>query len=70
MQDTQITSDEEIRQIAYRLWQEEGCPIGQEVQHWLRAQTIWEDMHRRQSKPKTAVRKGKKEKQSIVEREL
>ena len=33
--------DDEIRQLAYRLWQEAGCPEGSDVQHWLNAEAIW-----------------------------
>jgi len=29
--------DERIRQRAYQLWQEEGCPEGQADKHWERA---------------------------------
>jgi hypothetical protein len=35
MQDTEMNRDEEIRQVAYKFWQEEGCPDGYDVQHWL-----------------------------------
>ena len=40
MQGTEIDRDEEIRQLAYRLWQEAGCPNGSDLQHWLQAQGI------------------------------
>ncbi len=33
--------DEEIRQIAYKLWQEEGCPDGRHLDHWFKAESIW-----------------------------
>jgi hypothetical protein len=33
--------DEDIRQIAYKLWQEEGCPDGRHLDHWFRAEVIW-----------------------------
>ena len=33
MQDTQTNRDEEIRQVAYKLWQEEGCPDGYDLEH-------------------------------------
>jgi hypothetical protein len=33
--------DEEIRQIAYYLWLDEGRPDGRHVEHWLRAEAIW-----------------------------
>lgn len=31
-------SVDEIRERAYRLWQEEGCPEGRSVEYWLRAE--------------------------------
>ncbi|MGZ8485874.1 MAG: DUF2934 domain-containing protein, partial [Candidatus Binatia bacterium] len=43
MQGTEIDRDEEIRQVAYRLWQEAGCPNGADLQHWLRAQDLWQE---------------------------
>jgi hypothetical protein len=38
--------DEEIRQLAYQIWQQEGCPAGCEVEHWLRAESIWREGQR------------------------
>jgi hypothetical protein len=38
--------DEDIRQIAYKLWQEEGCPDGRHLDHWFRAEAI---LHARQA---------------------
>ena len=43
MQGTQIDPDEEIRQVAYRIWQEAGCPYGSDLQHWLKAQEMWRE---------------------------
>ena len=34
--------DEEIRETAYSIWQEEGCPDGRHVEHWLKAEAIWQ----------------------------
>jgi hypothetical protein len=31
---------EEIRHQAYLLWQQEGCPVGRELDHWLAAKEI------------------------------
>ena len=33
--------DEEIRQIAYKLWQDEGYPDGRHLDHWFKAESIW-----------------------------
>ena len=65
MQGTEIRRDEETRQVAYKLWQEEGCPDGYDVQHWLKAETIWLEEHRPQSEPKQSKSlKGSKVKQT------
>ncbi len=63
MQGTETNRDEEIRQVAYKLWQEEGCPDGYDVQHWLKAETIWLEEKRPKNKPKQSkslkVRNGR-----------
>jgi hypothetical protein len=65
MQDTEMNRDEETRQLAYRLWQQEGCPDGYAVQHWLKAEIIWLEEHRPQSEPKPSKSlKGSKVKQT------
>jgi Protein of unknown function (DUF2934) len=34
--------DDRIRELAYFLWLEEGCPEGQEERHWLAAEALLE----------------------------
>jgi hypothetical protein len=34
--------DNDIRLIAYHIWEEEGCPDGKDCEHWTRAEMIWE----------------------------
>jgi hypothetical protein len=31
-----------VREIAYRLWQEEGCPEGEALRHWFAAKAIFD----------------------------
>jgi hypothetical protein len=38
-----MENQEEIRLIAYRLWEEEGCPHGRDTEHWLKAESVWQD---------------------------
>ena len=45
--------EEEIRTIAYHLWEQEGRPEGHDVEEWLRAESQWET---RQRKRVTEVR--------------
>ena len=52
MQGTEIDRDEEIRQLAYGIWQEAGCPNGSDLQHWLQAKELWLEIHSPKSRPK------------------
>ncbi len=72
MPGTELNHDEEIRQLAYRLWQEAGCPEGNEVQHWLKAETIWLDEKRAPSEAKQAkaAKARKPRKSRAADREL
>jgi hypothetical protein len=36
-----MAREDEIRQIAYCLWEQEGCCQGRDLDHWLRAEIIW-----------------------------
>ena len=41
MQNESIAS-QRVREIAYRLWQEEGCPQGEALRHWFAAKAIFD----------------------------
>jgi hypothetical protein len=47
-----MAREEEVRLIAYRLWEEEGCPNGRDCDHWLKAEAIWEEASRPQPRGK------------------
>jgi len=56
--------DEEIRQIAYQVWRDEGCPDGRHLDHWVKAESIW---HARQEvvaspapSPRAKVKRARK----------
>ena len=68
----EIEPQEQIRELAYRLWQTEGYPHGYDVQHWLKAEAIWQEEHRPKSKPKRSkpLKRTKSRKTSAAEREL
>jgi Protein of unknown function (DUF2934) len=68
----EIERDEQIRELAYKIWQEEGYPHGYEVQHWLKAETIWLEEKRPQSESKQpkALNKRKSRKIPAAETEL
>ena len=65
----EMNREEEIRQVAYKLWQEEGCPDGYEIQHWLRAKMICEEINHPESEPK-APKKRKSRRIPAAETEL
>lgn len=35
--------EKEIKLIAYRMWEEEGCCHGLDQKHWLHAEMIWQE---------------------------
>lgn len=35
-----MTEDRQVRELAYRLWLEDGMPAGRDLDHWFRAQTL------------------------------
>jgi hypothetical protein len=40
-----MSKEDEIRLIAYRIWEEEGCRDGHDCEHWFRAEALWEKKH-------------------------
>ena len=38
--ETQVLSTDDIAALAYRLWQERGCPIGSPEEDWFRAEEL------------------------------
>jgi Protein of unknown function (DUF2934) len=67
MQRMEIERDEQIRELAYRIWQEEGYPHGYEVQHWLKAEAILQEKQRPKVKPKQSrsLKRTKSRKRNI-----
>jgi hypothetical protein len=37
-----VTKEDEIRRIAYNIWEQEGCPKGKRCEHWHQAEAIWQ----------------------------
>lgn len=52
--------DEEIRQIAYHLWLDEGCPHGRHLDHWHKAETIWRERQAAKTLEKARPPKAKR----------
>lgn len=72
MQANEVNREEEIRQLAYKLWEEAGRPDGYADNYWLEAESLWLDQQRRQDdsiKPK-ASRSRKSSRKDLTKREL
>lgn len=35
--------EQEVQQIAYHIWEREGHPQGRDLEHWLKAEAIWQE---------------------------
>jgi hypothetical protein len=68
----EVERNAEIRELAYRIWEEEGYLHGHEVQHWLKAETIWLGKHRPKIKPKQSkpLKRTKSRKTAAAETQL
>jgi hypothetical protein len=60
-----MAREDEIRLIAYTIWEEDNCVIGQDCEHWLKAELIWEQRQKPTAKstkaePKQAVKQNSK----------
>jgi hypothetical protein len=59
-----MAKEDEIRLIAYNIWEEEGCVNGRDCDHWIRAEAIWEQQNQKTAvqntkpQPKQAVKPG------------
>jgi len=42
--------EDEIRLIAYNIWEEESCPNGRDCEHWFRAEVVWEQQKKSSGK--------------------
>jgi hypothetical protein len=41
--------EDEIKLIAYNIWKEQDCLDGQDFEHWLKAEAIWEEQNKKTS---------------------
>lgn len=67
--------EDEIRIIAYRIWEEEGCCDGHDCEHWLKAEVIWEEKQKNETafvdtkaKSKQTMKQGKKDRAASKKR--
>ena len=43
-----MVKEDEIRLIAYNIWEQDDCPNEKDWEHWFRAESIWEQQHKPQ----------------------
>jgi hypothetical protein len=62
-----LAKEDEVRLIAYSIWESEGCVEGYDCEHWYRAETIWEENQKKkatssrsENKPKAASKPASK----------
>ncbi|MCV6599209.1 MAG: DUF2934 domain-containing protein [Alphaproteobacteria bacterium] len=51
--------EDKIRELAYQIWEEEGCPHGREIEHWNMAQQRLLEAESKTVKAKKAPAKKK-----------
>ena len=52
-----MAREDEIKIIAFNIWQEEGCLEGRDCEHWFRAEIIWEQKQKEKNPAKNNVTK-------------
>ena len=56
-----MAKEDEIKLLAYKIWEQEGCINGKDCEHWFRAEAIWEEQNK-----KDAVKSAKIESKERV----
>ena len=54
--------EDEIKIIAYSIWEQDGCCDGHDCEHWLKAEAIWEGKHKKADVPTGTKKKFNKSK--------
>ena len=52
-------SKEEIKLIAYRIWEQEGCQHGHDIEHWCRAELVWQEQQKAAKTERSAAKSTK-----------
>lgn len=62
----QSVSEQRIRELAYQIWETEGCPHGQSDRHWNMARKLAEIEIREEPKPAARARRINKPKAATL----
>ncbi len=68
-----MAREDEVRLIAYNLWEKEGCTSDRDCEYWYRAESIWEQQHQHEpaaarSRPARSSSKTSRKTKSSAER--
>ena len=44
-----MNHEQEVQLIAYHIWEEKGHPHGSDLEHWLKAEAVWQEKHGRET---------------------
>ncbi|MDP2932468.1 MAG: DUF2934 domain-containing protein [Chloroflexota bacterium] len=50
-----MVTEEQIRELAYSIWEKEGCPEGKDAEHYFRAKQMLEEREAAASPAKESV---------------
>ena len=59
--------ENEIKLIAYQIWEEEGCCEGRDMDHWIKAEVVWKQKQAKPEQKKEAKPAAKKEAPKVSE---
>ena len=46
-----MPTEEQIRELAYAIWEEERRPVGKDLEHWFAAERMLEEQEVAQARP-------------------
>jgi len=53
-----MAREDEIKEIAYSIWEQQGCPDGRDCEQWFMAEEIWEKKQKPAGKTKAEPAKA------------
>jgi hypothetical protein len=59
-----MPTEEQIRQLAHKLWEQDGRPEGKDVEHYLAAKKMLEEQEAAKKRPRAARAKATKTKKA------
>jgi hypothetical protein len=59
-EEVEMDRENDIRIIAYHIWEAEGCPDGRDCEHWVQAELIWDVNNKKKTAPARTVSASRK----------